>query len=292
MTIFLIGANGQIGQAIKRVLMANQREFYACDREELDITDAQSTANFFNTKQFSCVINCAGFTRVDQAEQETDLAFAVNRDGIENLAVNCKAHQLPLIHLSTDYIFDGKAIQPYSIDAQPNPLNIYGKSKLAGEKILQSMWEKHIIIRTSWVFSAYGENFVKKMLQLGQSRESLSIVADQVGCPTPATELAQFLVTVADCVVTRHFSAWGIYHYCGLPAVSWYEFARVIFEFAKKITPLKLKELSPISAEHYHVPAKRPLYSVLDTTKTCDTFKVKPCDWRIALKQLLPELLY
>ncbi|MBL4906553.1 MAG: dTDP-4-dehydrorhamnose reductase, partial [Sneathiella sp.] len=232
----------------------------------------------FNKYTPDVVINAAAYTAVDKAEEEQDTAYAVNRDGPEILAAACSITDIPFLHISTDFVFDGNKKEPYSEKDKCNPLSIYGKSKWEGEKALIAKCTKHIILRTAWVFGG-DQNFVKTMRRLAETRDVLSVVNDQRGGPTAALDIAASLIRIAKAVVSSNFSDWGIYHYCGNPSVSWYEFACEILKNKPSVT------VKPIPTSSYPTPAMRPANSVLACEKIRTVFGISQPDWTAALSQ-------
>ena len=238
------------------------------------------------------IINAAAYTAVDKAENDAERAFAVNRDGARHLAEAAEAAGASMLHISTDYVFDGAGGAPYDEAAPTAPQNIYGASKLAGEQAVLEACRCAVVMRTSWVFGAHGQNFVKTMLRLGRERDSLGIVADQYGAPTAAADIAAALITI----VRRHTPEQlaeraGIYHYCGSPYASWFEFAETIFaEAAAQGVLAKIPAVKPIATADYPTPAKRPADSRLDCGKIRAVFGIGPCDWHSALSDLRPYL--
>lgn len=267
MKVLLTGAEGQFGRCFQD--RCSEHLLIALDRSRLDITDLVSVRAALVQHQPDLVVNAAAYTAVDRAEQQADLAFAVNYSGPENLALGCAEQGIILIHISTDYVFDGAASVPYSPDSAVNPLGVYGQSKWQGEEAVRLMLDHHLIIRTAWVFSEYGNNFVKTMLRLGAERESLSVVDDQLGCPTYAGQLAEAVLALLPLLNKPDFKSWGTYHFSGDRPVSWYQFAQAVFTEVQnqglnqglvKPTP----QVLPILTEQYPTPVKRPAYSVLD----------------------------
>ena len=238
------------------------------------------------------IINAAAYTAVDKAENDAERAFAVNRDGARHLAEAAEAAGAVMLHISTDYVFDGAGGAPYDEAAPTAPQNIYGASKLAGEQAVLAACRRAVVMRTSWVFGAHGQNFVKTMLRLGRERDSLGIVADQYGAPTAAADIAAVLITI----VRRHTPEQlaeraGIYHYCGSPYASWFEFAEIIFaEAAAQGVLAKIPAVKPIATADYPTPAKRPADSRLDCGKIRAVFGIEPCDWHSSLSDLRPYL--
>ncbi|HVY52908.1 MAG TPA: dTDP-4-dehydrorhamnose reductase [Gammaproteobacteria bacterium] len=276
MKILLAGANGQVGREVGALMP----QAIALAKSDLDITQLNSVEQSLNHYMPDFVINAAGYTAVDKAEQEPKQAFAINRDGIFNLAVCCKKLNIPLLHLSTDYVFNGAKASPYLEEDEIEPINIYGASKAEGEKVLQKTWEKHIILRVSWVFGQYGHNFVKTVLRLAAEKKELRIVSDQIGCPTPAFDIAKTLALIIEKIQQGH-RHWGMYHYCGDSAVSWFEFAKTILSDQSEI------KIQPILSVDYPTPAKRPKNSVMNAGKIKQTFGIQPANWRASLKELL-----
>ena len=222
-SILITGAGGQVGNELAD--SPSNHRLTALTRRQLDITDRARIEAVFAELQPDLVINAAAYTQVDRAEQESELAYAINRDGVANLAAACASAGIPLLHLSTDYVFDGSLRRAYRETDAISPLGVYGESKAAGEIALRERLETHIVLRTSWVFSATGTNFVRTMLRLGRERERLGIVDDQRGCPTSAHSIAAALLCIADACLERDTIQWGTYHYCGRPATTWYGFA-------------------------------------------------------------------
>ena len=217
--------------------------------------------------RLSSVINAAAYTAVDRAESGSEAAFAVNREGPAHLADRCRKRGIPLIHVSTDYVFDGEKGKPYVEEDPIAPLGVYGKSKAAGEAEVRQRLPEHIIVRTAWLVGVHGHNFVKNMLRLGRERETLKVVSDQQGCPTFAADLADAILVMAKQAEIRKLVPWGTYHYCGRGETTWHGFAEAIFEIAGQYEKFALKNLLPISTAEYPTPVKRPANSVLDCTK-------------------------
>ncbi len=267
------GANGQLGCELRRLIPNS----VFTDSKMLDITDAAAVANFVRANNIDLIINCAAYTAVDRAESEPDLALAVNENGPRNLAET----GVPLIHVSTDYVFDGTGHRPYLPTDKTSPVSAYGRTKLAGEHAIANSAKTFVIIRTAWLYSAFGNNFVKTMRRLGAERAELNVVADQIGTPTWAADLAAAIVKVAGALKpgTR-----AIYHYSNAGACSWYDFAHSIME----LSGLKCN-VNPINTAQYPTPAKRPHYSVLDKEDIVRDFGVLVPHWRDSLKKALAE---
>ena len=235
------------------------------------------------------MINAAAYTAVDRAEEERERAFAVNCDGAANLATACLKENVPLIHLSTDYVFNGNANRPYSETDCVSPLGAYGESKAAGEREVRKILSRHIIVRTAWLCGLHGGNFVKTMLRLGKSQKEVRVVADQYGCPTFAFDLADALLKILIRLGKDPHPRWGVYHYCGAGITTWYEFAVEIFRLARRYDDYPAR-LSPISTEDFPTPAQRPFYSVLECTRIQSEFGVQIHPWRERLAEMLDRL--
>ena len=291
MKILVPGGHGQIGRELLRHGEQTGHEMITASRAELDITDSQAVAAWVSEHKPAVVINAAAYTAVDQAEQEPELAFAVNRDGAANLAQACAECAIPLLHISTDYVFDGRQPDAYREDDPVTPLGVYGESKWQGEQTVREYCPRHIILRTSWVFGEHGHNFVRTILRLAQEREELRIVADQRGCPTHAGAIAQCLLKMAEQLTFRSGSVFGTYHYCGLPATCWHAFAEAIIAEARTLTHLPVLRVVPISTAEYPTPAARPANSVLDYSRLRTVFDIQPADWRRGLREVLSAWL-
>lgn len=289
MVVLVTGSNGQLGQAIQSISdNYNNIDFVFCTSYELDITSKENCDLVFKKYQPDYCINTAAYTAVDKAESESEKAHLINVVGAKNLAETCKENNTILLHISTDFVFDGNrsvtlsAVEvPYTEEDQPNPTGVYGLTKLQGEKAIQETFENYFIIRTSWVYSQFGANFMKTMLRLASERDSLLVVNDQIGSPTNAVDLAEVLILMI-CHTERSRSAYnlfGIYNFSNEGQCSWYDFAKEIFEI-NNITV----NLNPIPTTSFPTPAKRPAYSVLDKTKIKKTFGFEIKDWKESLK--------
>ena len=289
--ILITGGSGQVGHCLKAQL-EGCAELSVPDSSALNIADRRSVRQAVETFRPDYIINAAAYTAVDKAESDAERAFAVNRDGARHLAEAAEAAGAAMLHISTDYVFDGAGGAPYDEAAPTAPQNIYGASKLAGEQAVLAACRRAVVMRTSWVFGANGQNFVKTMLRLGRERDSLGIVADQYGAPTAAADIAAALITI----VRRHTPEQleeraGIYHYCGSPYANWFEFAETIFaEAAAQGVLAKIPAVKPIGTADYPTPAKRPTDSRLDCGKIRAVFGIGPCDWHSALSDLRPYL--
>lgn len=284
MKIIIFGANGQLGQELMAYPVPASWVVVGLSRTQVDITHAEQVSQALRQHQPDVMINAAAYTQVDRAETEVAAARAINVEGPMVLARASRESKIPLIHLSTDYVFNGQSPEPYRESDATDPQSVYGLTKLQSEQAIAAEALQYVIIRTSWVFGRYGKNFVKTMLKLMQERTTLSVVNDQLGGPTATIDLARMLWAVSQRIVQPGFREWGLYHYCGAPAVTWYEFAKAIMPIAERQGGA-IKELLPISTAQYPTPAKRPAYSVLDTGKMERVFNVKAGDWRRALQE-------
>jgi len=279
--ILVTGAKGQLGSEIQHLSQFHDFDFEFTDIEELDITSMEQIEAFFSSRKFDMIINCAAYTAVDRAEEEKDQAELINHKAAENIAVISKKHKAPLIHLSTDFVFDGKSFTPYREEDMPHPLSVYGKTKWAGENAVLKEAEKVVILRTSWLYSSYGNNFVKTMLKLAGERDSLNVVFDQIGTPTYARDLAGAVLSILS---FKDFVP-GIFHYSNEGVASWYDLAQAIVEIAGLDC-----RLYPIETHQYPTPAKRPAYSVLNKAKIKKTYGLEIPHWRTSLKACLEIL--
>ena len=293
MTKFLItGKNGQVGSALTRLPALQTHQVLALDSAELDITDRAAVFQTASAFAPDIIINAAAYTAVDKAESERGRAFAVNRDGAAHLAEAAEACGAALLHLSTDYVFDGRRHgSPYGENDAVSPQSVYGESKLAGEQAVSAACSRAVIVRTSWVFGEHGHNFVKTMLRLGLTRDSLGIVGDQYGAPTYAGDIAAALFAIGRSIAGGASDRYGIYHYSGSPHVSWFQFARAIFEAAAAQGLMaRIPALAEIGTADYPTPAKRPADSRLDNRKIQTAFGIEPSNWQAALNDLRPYM--
>lgn len=287
MKLLITGCNGQVGTELTRQSRRPGWVLKAVDRDDLDITDLKAVNRAVAAFMPDVVINAAAYTAVDNAEHDRAAAFAVNRDGPKNLAVACAELSIPLVHYSTDYVFDGSKFDGYVEDDPVAPLGVYGESKLEGELAVQELCSKYLILRTSWVFSPHGNNFVKTMLRLASEREVLGVVADQFGKPASAAEIARMTLAM----LSGAEGNWGIYHLAQPDATSWCGFAEAIFEEARrKNMVLKLVHLNAIATSDYPTPAKRPANSNLCCDKLESTFGVRIRSWRESLEEVMREI--
>lgn len=287
MKILITGSKGQLGSKIKDLSVDYQNfSFTFTDLDELDITNLNSVLDFFKIEKPDIVINCAAYTAVDKAEDDYENAFKINALGPENLAKACNVYNSKFIHISTDYVFDGKEREnPYLESDFTSPQSVYGSTKLEGENLVLKNLQDAIIIRTAWLYSEYGHNFVKTMLNLAQSRTELSVVNDQVGSPTYAGDLAHAVLQISMQYFEKNYWESGIYHFSNIGKCTWFEFAKEIF----KIKNINIK-VNPVTSEEFPSKVKRPKYSVLDKEKIISTYKIDVPEWRDSLKIVLEKL--
>ncbi|UCP16153.1 dTDP-4-dehydrorhamnose reductase [Aeromonas media] len=293
MQLLLLGGSGELGQVIARTLSFNALgwQVTAPRHADCDFGDHYSLADFIGRAQPSVIINAAAYTQVDQAESESERAYQVNTQAAAVLAEEAKRIGALLVHFSTDYVFDGSGDLPWSEEDKPAPLNVYGLSKWNGEQVIQVSGCRHLVLRTSWLHSPYGHNFVKTMLRLGQQLESLSVVCDQIGAPTSATMLARGTLRAIELALVNP-ALCGLYHVTAGGEVSWFDYACFIFAKAQKLGfELKVREIKPVPSCVYPAVAKRPLNSRLDTTKFCSSFGFELPHWREGVEETLNQLL-
>ncbi len=295
MRILVIGKNGQLGRSTQKLVNTGTKidnnqspnDFIFVGREELDLSSESSISHYFGNNKFDIIINCAAYTQVDRAEQDAELANQINHLAVKQLANIANNQQAKLIHISTDYVFDGESGKPYTETDTPNPINVYGRTKLAGEKALQKVMPLNsLIIRTSWLYSKYGNNFVSTMLRLGRERDELSVVSDQMGSPTYASDLADAILEII-----RHnkFRDEGqttqIYNYSNEGEISWYRFAKEIFKIEKIDC-----EVNPVTSQQYPMPAKRPRNTIMKKDKIVTVFNIKISNWKSSLNTCMTIL--
>lgn len=277
--ILVTGADGQLGKSIQQISITYPTlKFIFKNSKELDITAFKSVHSIFKEGKFDFCINCAAYTNVEQAEKTPAPAYLINSEAVKNLAITCKTNNVFLIHISTDYVFDGEKNTPYTVDDKPNPINEYGKSKLLGEQYIQENIYQYLIIRTSWLYSEFGKNFVKNMIDLSKKRGKLFVIDDQIGTPTYARDLAKLTLDFVD---SKNLLC-GIYHFSNGGVASWYDFAKAIFE----IKGIKIKLLR-IETKDYSSITKRPKFNVLDKSKTKAIFNTKISDWKDSLNKCI-----
>ena len=299
MRILLLGAKGQVGSEISRAFAAARNSdgidfvIVAADRKDLDLSNVHKIGPFLKMTSPDFIINAAAYTAVDKAESEKVLASAVNFEAVREIVDYCSDVGVPFLHISTDYVFDGNGDEPFSESDDVGPISVYGKSKLAGERIIRERLSAHIILRTAWVFGMNGNNFVKTMLGLAKDKSELSIVSDQVGSPTSARAIADAIsyVVLQMAKVEADDERWGTYHFSGLPFVSWADFADDIFDQASQLGVITRRpKVNRISTVEYPTPATRPANSRLNSSKFKESFSIDPDDWRQSLHELLKHI--
>jgi dTDP-4-dehydrorhamnose reductase len=290
--IVVVGRRGMLGSEVVESLESAGFTVAALGSPEIDITKRESVHSALSgIRSPRLLINCAAYTAVDKAESESETAFAVNRDGPANLADECDRLGIPLIHISTDYVFNGESDRPYKEEDAADPRNVYGRSKWEGEEAVRSRLAEHIIVRTSWLYGSRGQNFVKTMLRLGREREELNVVSDQYGCPTWSFDLAGCLVRIAERALSgSKETPLGTFHFCGEGVTTWYEFALAILDGARRRESSRIARVSPVPSSSYPTVAVRPMYSALDCSKIEASFGIAPPPWEKSLVRLMDEL--
>jgi|TARA_B110001450_G_scaffold243038_1_gene253933 dTDP-4-dehydrorhamnose reductase len=281
--ILVTGGNGQLGSELKELAPNYQKNnFLFTDVKTLDITNHTAVKEFIELNNINVIINCAAYTAVDKAESEPELSNAINHLALANFAQIAKDNNIKLVHISTDYVFDGTNYKPYVETDTPNPQSVYGQTKLDGELAMQHINPKRsIIIRTSWVYSKFGNNFVKTMLNLSKNREEINVVADQIGSPTNAADLAEAILIMLPQIKNENIE---LFHYSNEGICSWYDFSKAIFEIQGVLV-----KVNPIESKQYPTPAKRPFYSVLDKSRIKDVFQLEVPFWKDSLKSCLKK---
>jgi dTDP-4-dehydrorhamnose reductase len=288
--VAIFGAGGQVGRELTGQAWPAGLTPVGFDRAAGDVVEPSAVAAALDRARPALVVNAAAYTAVDKAEQERARAWAVNRDGAATLAAACALRAVPLIHLSTDYVFDGSKPDAYDESDAVAPLGVYGASKEAGEAAIRATLSRHVILRTAWVFGVHGHNFVKTMLRLGAERPTLGVVADQRGCPTEAADIARAIARIAANILgAPHEQAFGTFHYVGAPATTWHGFAQAIFERAAQ-HGRKPPTVTAITTADYPTPARRPANSMLATQKLQRVHGIAPCDWPAALTRVVDRL--
>ncbi|MFR9165286.1 MAG: dTDP-4-dehydrorhamnose reductase [Dysgonomonas sp.] len=285
--VLVTGSNGQLGSELKRLSAEDNPifQFLFTDVDSLDITDISSLENFVKENGVKYIINCAAYTAVDRAEDDAGLCYKINRDAVRNIGIVANKHSVKVIHVSTDYVFNGTKNTPYQETDATSPDSVYGKSKAEGEEALINCCPQSVIIRTAWLYSIYGNNFVKTMIRLGEEKSELNVVADQRGTPTNAFDLARTILQVLNFSETNSFIA-GIYHYTDLGETTWYDFTLEIH----RLYGIKSCKVNPITTDQYPTKAKRPQYSILDKTKIINTFNLEIPFWQNSLERCIKEL--
>ena len=281
--ILVTGANGQLGMELRKQGFTALDEVFYTDAEELDITDKTAVECFVKEHEIDTIINCAAYTAVDRAEEDPELAVRINTEAVSHLADVAEKYDCLLIHISTDYVVDGTGEEPYTDKSKTSPESVYGKTKLAGERAVRKSGCCYIIIRTAWLYSVHGHNFVKTILRLADERPEISVVSDQIGTPTYAGDLAQAIVSIMDNDNRADYE--GIYHFSNEGVCSWFDFAEEIVRLGKKSC-----KVVPVTTAEYPSPTKRPAYSVLDKTKIKRTFDLEIPDWKEALGRMMKEM--
>jgi len=289
MQILIIGKNGQLGSSLCDEAEINHIDYIATNHQALDITDQKQINEFFlNQHDFNFIINAAAYTNVDAAERNASDAHLTNCSAVSYLAETAKEYDIPLIHISTDYVFDGMKKTGYGETDFVNPINVYGKTKCDGENILRATWGKHIILRTSWVFSEYGKNFVKTIAQRYAEKESFSVVCNQFGSPTSARSLAQVILHICNTLQTESNNAhyFGVYHYTDFPATNWHQLASYIAKLKENKTGIS-RAVYPVESKDYPTAAKRPKNSVLNIDKIKNKFGIQSKSWVAEVNRVL-----
>ncbi|QDP00657.1 dTDP-4-dehydrorhamnose reductase [Thalassotalea sp. PS06] len=292
MNILVIGKYGQLASCLRDVIsmqteITDKHVWHFAPSKELNISERKSVQQAFAKFSPDIVVNTAAYTQVDKAEEEIEQAIAVNQLGCKNVAIACANLNIPLIHISTDYVFSGDNQSPYSPGDKTCPKNVYGLSKYLGEQEVMTYLSQFVIIRTAWVFSEYGNNFVRSMINLAQQKRQFGVVNDQIGNPTYAGDLALSIVDIVD-AISSGTKKWGIFHYNGATSVSWYEFAKEIFALAEQNAVIdEYPDISPIGTEDYPTLAKRPNFSAMCNDKIFERWRVRPSDWKRGLLKVI-----
>lgn len=289
--LLVTGADGQVGWEISRQARKAGFEPVMMGRPQLDITDPMAVRDVFESQKPGLLINAAAYTKVDQAESQPEAAYAINRDAPGMLAKQCDLAGIPMIHFSTDYVFDGTHTAPYAESVPISPVGVYARSKAAGEARVREALKRHMILRTSWVYGVHGKNFVKTMLRIGKEKSRIGVVNDQYGCPTAAADLAATALAIAGRMAQAMPIEWGTYHYCGQGVTTWHAFAETVFRFARTLGYPHRPGVFPITTAEYPTPARRPAYSALDCTKIFRNLGISPIAWQERLSSVLTELL-
>ncbi|HEY9185078.1 MAG TPA: dTDP-4-dehydrorhamnose reductase [Salegentibacter sp.] len=277
--VLITGASGQLGRCFQKIASEYPEiKFKFLDSAELDITNQDQLRQIFSEENPQYCVNCAAYTNVEKAEDDKEAAFKINAEAVKNLAEICNDSETVLIHISTDYVFDGKATKPYEETDEVNPINVYGASKLKGEEYIRQMLDKYFIFRTSWLYSEFGHNFFNTILKKAEEGASLTITTSQTGTPTNANDLADFVLQL----ISEENTHFGLYHYSNTGEATWYDFAEAILKFSGKLDQVDLNK-----SGYYKTRADRPAYSVLDKQKLQDAFKLRVPEWHESLKHLI-----
>jgi dTDP-4-dehydrorhamnose reductase len=291
MKVFIAGNRGMLAFDLARSLESSGMTVAGSDLPELDITSDTSVRTALDRNRPAVMINCAAYTAVDRAETDRERAMAVNGDGPGVLARACSQFDIPLIHISTDFIFDGSLRRPYREDDAPNPLSVYGVTKLAGEELVRGEYKRHLIVRTAWLYGVQGGNFVKTMLRLARERDEIRVVNDQTGSPTWSVDLADALNRITGMIGgNSNEKYWGTYHFADSGMTTWHGFASSAIEEARHYEKLKVERIVPITSAEYTSPVQRPSWSVLDTGKITAAFGIVPPPWEQSLHNMVHEL--
>lgn len=281
--VLVTGSNGQLGRCLQDIANTNEKiNWYFKSSKELDVTNKNAVNSLFGNTKFDYLVNCAAYTAVDKAEKEKEKAFLVNAEAVKYLAESCKKNDITFIHISTDFVFDGNTKNPYKENDLPNPINVYGASKLKGESYICDTLEKYFIIRTSWLYSKYGNNFLKTMLRVSKEGKELNVVSDQIGTPTYARNLAEQIFHIID----MQYKGYGIYHYSNIGEISWNDFAKAIFDFTNNSI-----KVNAIKTENYPTLAKRPQFSALNSSKIKECFNIEIPYWLEGVKKCIKEVI-
>jgi dTDP-4-dehydrorhamnose reductase len=291
MKLLITGAHGQLGRGIIDASQSKGCRVQAPSEEDLDITDLAKVDRIITDLQPDLVINTAAYTQVDNAETEEALAFKINKTGCTHLAQICASNQIPLIHISTDYVFDGQKDAPYLETDPISPLGVYGRSKAEGEIEIRTILKEHIILRTSWLYGIHGQNFVKTMIRLATGQKEIRVVADQYGSPTNATDLARTILTLCDHLHSKPKINWGTYHYCGAGVISWHTFAKKIMELTRLHGDAPTATVEPVTTADYPTRAARPVFSALDCSHIRKHFRISPQPWQKSLEKTIRKLV-
>lgn len=289
MKILVLGSSGQLGNCLKEQLSTSNNQIIYSSRELIDVENFKETKEKIYSISPDLIINAAAYTNVDGAEENYIKANLINNLALSNISDICSQHGCFLIHISTDYVFDGKSKSPYHEINKTNPKNVYGQTKLDGEKKIKASGCNYLILRTSWVFSEYGNNFLKTMLRLSKSNKEINVVCDQIGCPTYAHDIAKTIALLINEYELKGLKS-SVYHYCGDHECSWYEFAKFIFSQYSDLNLGKLVKLNAVPSSNFPTIAYRPTYSVFDTTKIKNDFEISPSDWKKGVRDSLKAI--